>query len=399
MTTYFSCQVNGGLTSELLQFSAIFKLGRSLGFEYFYTPMTGRRSSSTIHDFLGVNQYLKTKYDRDFDKSVVFADIAIGKYQGTFVELQNYVKKRAMEERSQAKSSQIMVIRISFGPVSNKLIAPEKANTKSAKKRKSLFSTINTSVTEMPDDLGFRSIYDNARKYKPWRSLYEPGHLKTLVHIRQGDTAVIESPWGTYIPTWGLGRLAPQEYQSRNSIQSSQLDVDDFHNFLKKMNEGLGAYKFSTVVSSDGYTRGFERVYKNAELLGLNESQIAKLKIHQETYDETTFQEIAGAHNTTSIVGESEENLFDFVHSAMESDIIIFGTQQRLIPKLVMLYQNSCPPPILIQIYKSEKKPMSHLWLGWDAKKLPLILVDLNNDLDSAITKINDAIRYRAIVG
>lgn len=59
--TYFTVWTTpeGGFTDKLLQFSAFYRLGRSLGYQYWHSsPLESLRSSSLAFDFVGLNSHL-----------------------------------------------------------------------------------------------------------------------------------------------------------------------------------------------------------------------------------------------------------------------------------------------------------------------------------------------------
>ena len=66
--------------------------------------------------------------------------------------------------------------------------------------RDCLFQFIHDRIPAMSVD--FRQMYFNARQEAPWESTFGEAPIKILIHIRQGDTASILTPWDTYLCLW-----------------------------------------------------------------------------------------------------------------------------------------------------------------------------------------------------
>ena len=90
-----------------------------------------------------------------------------------------------------------------------------------------LFQFIWNNINDAYDDIDFNSIYFNARKQMPWKSNYEKNKINLLVHIRQGDTAVIETPWDTYIPVHSKGYGLFREFENLELLNTRTVKFEE----------------------------------------------------------------------------------------------------------------------------------------------------------------------------
>jgi hypothetical protein len=75
-------------------------------------------------------------------------------------------------------------------------------------------------------------------------------------------------------------------------------------------------------------------------------------------------------------VGESEANLLSLINSAVEADVIITGSQQRMMVSLCALLYNPSRPKILVFLHHVDAPP-DFKNVGLTPDKAVLILVDL----------------------
>jgi len=59
--------------------------------------------------------------------------------------------------------------------------------------------------------------------------------------------------------------------------------------------------------------------------------------------------------DTKLVVGENDDTLITLIDATLSANIIIIGTQQGMIPKLLSLYPKN--KPILVNLCKTENKP------------------------------------------
>jgi len=144
-----------------------------------------------------------------------------------------------------------------------------------------MYSWIHSNIGNPEPPVDLRSSYFTSRAIDPWPSRFQPNSIKILIHIRQGDTTMIPTPWNTIIHT-----------QKSCEIKAADLsgirytDVDDYFRFLKLIINEIAPYKFSVVVCSDGYERGFRKIYRLKRRLGFSAGQVKQLKHLENDFEE-----------------------------------------------------------------------------------------------------------------
>ena len=237
--------------------------------------------------------------------------------------------------------------------------SPNQPPRKNTGKYPGVLSLITKDLEESPHKLDLLSAYHEARNYNSWKETFRSSDLNILIHIRQGDTAVLETPWNTYIPVWVARNM--KQYSSLDEISTPQLEVNDFYHFVKELMRYFGNHNRQLVVSSDGYSLAFERVLRRRRAIGLEEEQVERIIASRPGYDQEKFAPFESIENLNCIVGETDENLFDLIHSALTADLIIFGPQQRFIPRMIATYyENRADAPVLVKL---ENSPVSNKYL------------------------------------
>ncbi|MGB0383481.1 MAG: hypothetical protein ACPGWR_01535 [Ardenticatenaceae bacterium] len=406
---------NGGVTSQLLQFTALYKLGLSLGYCYVHQPFYSPRSSDIradqwpasmpeqwwrdvvvrwkqfesrfhpgVYDFIGFNEYLSAKTERYDCSNIKPIILQIGdsltdaNNVSTFESLQRYVADFVNERVGRQKKS---MVTFSLLPGSGR----------------NFFGLINDTIPDFQDGLNLREVYFEARRKQPWPNKYPVGRLKVAVHIRQGDTAVVKTPWDTYILAWNKsdGKFKYVEAADLNTFAKVPLlPVDDYHEFVQQLTARFAADDFSFLFLSDGFQRAFERVSKKVEKLDLTDTQIAVLKRSQKSYDKRAFAKFDDINNSAAIVGEHPTKLCDLLHSVLLADIVIVGTQQKLVPKFLSNYSDPDTMPILIVLYRAGKP--KHHTLGLNEVRHKFIYVDMNQpDYDAIALRLSELLGDR----
>ncbi len=375
MITFTIIPSYAGFTDQLMQFSAFYKLGLSLGYKYLHTPFVSRRSSRSInlsiferiirkiankfpflrkyylfirresdfdvYDFLGFNQNFNLANTCLETKKLKVVDINLNddllklNYINSFEELQKFIKNH-LENKSNLDSQNILV------------------KFRLTGKRTNLFSLIHSNIPNFQDSFSLRSIYFKKRKESPCKSIFLDNKIKMLIHIRQGDTSVIETPWKTYIPLRTLEKM--KEYKKLENIEQKQgiFHPIDYFNFTTEFISRFDERTFSILTFSDGYQRAFMRLEAHIDKFEFNSTQIKFLKKSRKSYDKIYFKEIQKLKNSKCFVGESSRNLSNLIHSTLNCDIIITSNQQRMLPKLVENYCNAIKPIVII-LYKGSK--------------------------------------------
>ncbi|MCC5907091.1 MAG: hypothetical protein JJU13_12845 [Balneolaceae bacterium] len=237
-------------------------------------------------------------------------------------------------------------------------------------------------------EIDYRNFFiRNARK-KVGNSHFISSKIKLMVHIRQGDTAVVQTPWKTFIPVWHKIPGKFTQFKRMEDIPNSQFTtIDNFYNFLEKLQQNLGKELFSTVVFSDGFKKAFLQIYLKSKRSDLSDQEIEKLKEIQANYDKNQFSNFEKLSNTKTIVGEELDNLYDLVQTFMEAEILVIGTQQIMIPKLVASYCNRENMPLIIVLYSSKKLNLDFIGLENDSPNI--LQIDIHDyDIREISTKI-----------
>lgn len=337
-----------GFTDQMYQFSSFYKLGLSLGYQYLHTPFVNTRSSANIYSFLGFNDYFSResallklsikirakllRYRRiyiDFklsDQLIQTHDIQ------TFKNLQEFINSQVKSKQDSGKSIVIVTFRLTG--------------------ERQFLKLIHRCLPQFPDRLNLKKIYD--KKNPPSKVIATENKFKILVHIRQGDTAIIETPWDTFIPLWlGKSLTELREYNSTTpEITDFVIEPELYYQFLVQLLQFLSHEQLSISIFSDGYQRGFETIKKKGDNLHLTSRQLQELESSIVDYDQQKFKIFTQLKNTQLKIGETEESLYQLIDASLQADIIVVGNQQRMIPKLIANYPDNERKKVIILLEK-----------------------------------------------
>jgi hypothetical protein len=255
---------------------------------------------------------------------------------------------------------------------------------------------INQQIPFFPDDLDLRASYFLRRKDNPVTSRFGSGRLKVLVHIRLGDTALIATPWHTFIPLWSDLCISPlKEYpDKRDPLFLQVMDEADFAPFLHKFSSIFGTDDASFAIFSDGYKTAFKELFRNISDLHLDRNRTDALKASVASYEASRFSIFDDIQKSVRLVGESNLDLQELVHCSLTANIIIVGCQQRMIPKFLATYYDTSleNPPVIIALYRG-RVPRYQAKIGLDERKARIYPVNINclennPELDIAVEAI-----------
>ncbi len=387
ISVYFSVipYAKAGFSDQLLQFSAFYKLGLSLEYKYIHLPFSCERSQSIklsifekiirkvtkkiphlkksilsipyfknvffeslfdIYEFLGFHQYFDSVNPHiEIQRlNVINMDLSDQLLEqnniSCFQELLTFIKNSIENELTSCTSDLLVQFRLVGG-------------------RKNLFSLINLNTPNLQELLNLRDIYFKKQEDFKCKSRFPNDKIKVLIHIRQGDTSVIKTPWQTYIPVRSINRVDPNyfdEYSDVSDIKSNEtvFQVIDYYNFLMGLLSSLDNNSYSILTCSDGYQRAFEILEWNLDKLRLNADKIRNLKRSKKSYDKKCFDIFYKLSNSKCLVGESSKNLCDLIHSTLMADLVITSSQQRMLPKFITNYCSDSKPIVVI-LYKDSK--------------------------------------------
>lgn len=387
---YFTISVRKGVgfTDQIYQWNSFYKLGLSLGYKYAHTPLKNYRSSNKIYDFLGINNYFFFKrillvWLLKFRKYTVVDlelndELLKNRNIYNFQELQSFVKDYILEQSNLMNKSLLIKLKLNY-PCGK------------------LLSLIQSQIPHFLDGLDLHSIYFKSRRINPRRARFIEGKLKLLVHIRQGDTALVETPWQTFLSTKRPKSLKYTEVKDLSNPRFNYfIRVNEYYDFLKKFTSYFDDDIFSMVISSDGFERAFQEIYNKISKFNLSSEQVETLKKSEFSYNNNIFQIFKKFKHSVCLIGENDKNLFDLIHSSLMADIIVVGTQQRILPKLIANYYDLDNPVIMIVLYKKEKMPNlgENLSLLDKAKLIP---VNLNHyDIEDVVSIVKNHLKQRA---
>lgn len=401
-----------GFTDQLFQFSTFYKLGLELGYSYRHsTVVNSREGSEGIFDFLGFNEHFREKvterevpyrrmgvnnrYMREqvsllygirrkvrfwfhylrYFRRFNFIDIGPGDTRPDDVEpddLESFMDsvRRVVARRYDAGGRRMNVVRFHLCERGRYFFGQ-------------LAPLINQEIPYYQDRLDLRETYFRLRRSQPVQSSFGEDRLNLLVHIRLGDTALIRTPWQSYIPLWsGWEQVPLKEYSDRQGEVFGQvMDVDDYARFLAHLNSYFDTSRQSVAVFSDGYDAGFKVLFRHIKDLGLDDRRIAELRDMQPDYESARFALFDEFDNTTCRIGENITDLQELIHASLTADVIIVGCHQRMIPKFLATYYDISleHPPIIIVLYKS-RLPEYEKVLGLDAKKAAVFQVNFSDE-------------------
>jgi len=413
--THFTIEPTiAGFTDQLVQFNAFYKLGLSLGYHYIHTPFSSERSNASyllvgeapkeistgdaiakwlrkalsryrpvvpdVFDFLGINQALERRSRPNLAECGNLRPLTISLSDNyllerkihTFESLVAHVDSLAEQAAGDGEAIPADATLINF-----RLDGP----------RLTCFSLIQARFPKFQDGLNLQEIYSEARLREPVKSLYRRHGAKILIHIRQGDTGVVETPWKTHMPVWSLRKDQLKEYESFDQIESAELlfEVSEYKTFLDELLSRLERSSRSVLVFSDGANRGLRIVERNMAKLGWPPEKIERFKKSRADYDRRQFRCFSGNPDVRLVVGEEPAKLRQLINSAIESDIIIVSNQLRMLPKLVANFCNEDAPKVIV-LYKQNVPRNSDII---DNDESRFIYVDIGNpDYDSLIRRL-----------
>lgn len=368
---YFTVQTGQqGFTDQLMQLSAFYKLGRACGYRFYFMPFKSERSrpflgkqssrktvcdTADIYDFLGINSFFNSQPTIHFHDSSTFevnlSDSIIEKERISSLDgLIRYVKCAVSKRLESGEINEPLLV----------ILRLDRAKPARGKGKRDFFALINQSSKADQFSIDFRAIYDRKRLSEPMLSWGDVDTLKVLIHIRQGDTAVLYTPWKTYVPVDTRRPDYLEEYLSLDKVKSRYYDkfvdsifsVADYDNFWESFKEKCVEVEPSVQVFSDGLKRAVNKLLSNSKTMSLSDVQKNALKEQMDYCDNETFKPLIRRNNLTCHIGETQESLFKLVESTLKADLVITSAQQRMLPKLVANY-SSKTKPIVIVLYRN----------------------------------------------
>lgn len=372
--------VLGGFTDQLLQFMVFYKLGLSLGYQYLHTNFNSTRSSQDIYDFLGFNQYWSFNIKNiDFSQyELIYLSFNNDNLQelnqlNNLAELQKYCRKIIANTR--CHQDKVIVF--------FKLRGISKARGK-------IVSLINSEIKDYQDNFNLRKIYLDAARHRPQQNNYfQPDKIKLLIHIRAGDIATIKTPWGNFIRS--MKSIQDEKAKTGKTLDKvrwvvkkvKSIDVEDYYHFARDLISGLGAENLSICLFSDGYKRAFDFIKDNLDSIKFTPQKTQQILDLSNSYETEKFSIFNNLENCSTIIGESDEKLFNLIDCCLRTDIFIIGNTQRMIPKFIANYYNPEKPPLIFVLSRNEDTSSIMKTyardLALDSRKATVIPVNLDD--------------------
>ena len=364
--------VKTGFTDQLFGFSLLYSLGRRMGLCYLHTPLSSHRSSrpflfdpqSRVDHNKGE---LKSENGRD-----IFDTIGLNGY------LTNISAKGSSQKMKRIQVNLDLIFKDRKVDDFNHLVDLLKALLRPFlnKKRKSLFifkakpGTYFRFFRELNEqDLKRPDFPDSYKKYSHLttaKTLFQSDRPKVFVHIRQGDTATIKTPWDTYIPVWHSVEGKFKQFNKKSDIkQPRAIDTEEFFKVIKSFYD-KDLPEPSIVLHSDGYKKAFRWIYKYSKRKHLSEEQLNRLMQNEKRYDEEKFSAFRKLPGLQTVIGEEAEKLHQLIVDFMHADILIVGTQQVMVPKMMRIYRTVENKPLLVILYKGAKPHLDYLGISKD---------------------------------
>lgn len=372
--------VLAGFTDQLLQFMVFYKLGLSLGYEYIHTNFNSTRSSQDIYDFLGFNQYW----------SLNFKNIDFSQYELIYLSFDN----NNLEELNQLKNLAELQeycrnIIANTRCYQDKVIVFFRLKGISQARWK-IVSLINSEIKDYQDNFNLRKIYLDKASDRPQQNNYfQPDKIKLLIHLRAGDVATIKTPWGNFIRS--MKSIQDEKAKTGKNLdqvrwfvkKGASIDVEDYYHFARDLISGLGAENLSICLFSDGYKRAFDFIKDNLNKIKLTPEKTQQILNLSNSYETEKFSIFNNLENCSTVVGESDEKLFNLIDCSLKTDIFIIGNTQRMIPKFLANYYNPEKPPLIFVLSRNgDTSSIIRTYardLTLDAQKATVIPVNLDD--------------------
>ena len=427
-TLYNVDQKRVGFTDILMRWSTLYKLGASLGYTYVHQPIRCQNTTD-IYNFLGFNDSFKLKLGdflnlnqainkkiysfRGFDYSSIVKSsysprTLMSRYKNMIIDKIFFNQYNLVDiVINEALFQKYNIVDLNDLQKYLKNIANQQINSHKRKilfrfqlsgARKKFYHLINSQLADFPDELNLRYRYFQARDKQPIESHFLSNKLKLLVHIRQGDTAFIETPWKTFIPVYGKNSFTELNNPSEGGY-ADLIDVDDYYHFVKKFTEYWDKENISMVVSSDGYTKAFSLLNEKLSKFNFDDKKINQLGKVEKSYQKKFDIFVDNFSNSSYLIGENNENLYSLIHSSLEADVIIMGFRNTLgmLLKIIAHYYEINNPPVIIELYKKRKPFDSKSLLGLDSRKAEIIQVQLDDcNWEDLMLKVNKVLKFRA---
>ena len=332
-----------GLTDALLMFSTLYRIGRALGYDYRHRNMRNRRSDGecgpgapSVLDQLGINAALAERFLEPGPE-----------WRGAReIELTGELLKSADVDAI------LSFVAERAGSVRRLVFRPPKVFALN------LHMKLVRAFPELDAELDIGELLRKARLAARRGPRFSGRAPRWLAHCRQGDVAIVSSPWGGVVACRPNDALAyrdvarmedlslPQPFPGNPSGRKwiSPQAFGDVLDHLAKSGPEIPECQFF----SDGFERSFDLIALRADPDSFGRERFSHLMHSRTGYDDRAFACLAGIPGLTTVIGEEPGKLIHLIDAFMEADVVIFGIQQLMMLKLALLARRRSIPTMIV---------------------------------------------------
>lgn len=308
--TYFTIKCSAaGIGDQITQISLLYTFGKLLSYKYVHTPINCWRTSPSIGKFTGIDNWEITTEKKELKN-----------YQIIEVALDQILMRESVKNLLDCKKEISNLISSLYND-RNYIIAllwtgnmyKYMSKLNSINGRTIIHEKLNRKNFTFP----FSKLYSKSIKNFSVNLPFVKNKLKIAVHVRRGDTAHIVFKNKIF---YGDGTCL----QSLKNAPRQQIELAEFDYLLEKIFSLYGEDKFSVIILSDGYERTFRYIRAQKNQIGLSEFDLKELdQIEEKCNEDLYFFQQKYNNVCSSIIGESEEKLFQSIHTIVSADIVI----------------------------------------------------------------------------
>ena len=378
---YFTVQLhnNAGFTDQLSRHFVLLRLGLSLGYPYCHTPFQSTRNLNVfaggaylfckagiisrvkflkiarflqgrdVYDFLGLSQHFASdkscpvtpdSFPRKLRRAIELSDDLLEKERiFSYDALLRYIKRIASEEKTESLSPLLLILSGSHP----------------------MWRVISIVSNARPIDSILQSVraaYFHQRKKHPQKSGFGEG-LKILVHMRQGDRAIISTPAGVWGPIL-LGSPGKSKWLHGQSERDfPQVAAVEFYQFVQDLLRHLPPDIASVQIHSDGFKRIRKMLKRGLHVaLSLTPPELRLVKKDLRDRQRSLVRLLRTLPDSTCFIGERKSYLYRLIHAVTEADLLItaFPYQQNLLVNVAKFYREPNSMPLIWLLQKPNAK-------------------------------------------
>lgn len=391
----------GGFSAQLLQFNSYYKLGKSLGMDYYHQEFFSARTDgikkedgNSIFDFLGVNQYFLDKNPSIQLEHFTRVYVPLDLYSLKLARVNSFekLKKYILENIKKFQSPELNFLLVfsmkpampnNGGVLRKSMIVALKflnrINPYGIRVNKYLwfFKLINNEETLIRPEL--LTLYrKKSNKLMQQQESINP----VFVHIRRGDTAIIKTESKKFVSVLPSFRYRFRPFSAIEDVNPDYISSDSYFDLLKKV-QLTNKTDIDLYLFSDGFLKTRKQIDTFLENVEAENQMISDLNDWDwESYQKEEFAPFYMLNNCHAIIGESQKNLEALIVRLLNSKVVICGSNLRMIPQLISILFTRETMPILIVACPSNEPNFDLLGLNLYNEKIFMVHVDDRFDDD-----------------